>query len=240
MMNLFFQQVCFLLRKLGWKALLLLVCLWVFCSGGNFMMEWNGPYVDSIYTDNNAIYYWLICVFFIGAISVFLLYSIYRYKTRWMLIQGNRLSYVWADILFVMIIFILWYAMFMWIYYTYSIRAFAISQQEKHIVQAIQMFYLHLPDLPFIGQIFPYTIQNIIRSLMFNLCISSCIEFLVLLLIKEKHKLLEGIYLIIAFVLVWYVLMKFEFYVQILFYISLFVINIMTSKKSWNKKQMGG
>ena len=78
MMKLCFQQFTFLLRKLGWKVLLLLAFLWVFYSSSDFMIQWNGEYIDIVASDNKALYYWFICIFIIGAVSILLLYSIYR------------------------------------------------------------------------------------------------------------------------------------------------------------------
>lgn len=243
MMKLCFQQFTFLLRKLGWKVLLLLAFLWVFYSSSDFMIQWNGEYIDIVASDNKALYYWFICIFIIGAVSILLLYSIYRYKTRWMLIQGNRLAYIWADILFLMVVFILWYVMFMRVYYSYSIQGLALNEhveKAERIAQAVQMFYLYLPKLPLMGQLFPYTIKNIMRYFLFILFICSCIEYIVLVLIKEKQKLLEVIYLVIVFVLSWYILMNIGFLGQIAFYIGFFIVNIIGSKKTWMKKKMGG
>ena len=90
-----------------------------------------GEYIDIVASDNKALYYWFICIFIIGAVSILLLYSIYRYKTRWMLIQGNRLAYIWADILFLMVVFILWYVMFMRVYYSYSIQGLALNEHVE-------------------------------------------------------------------------------------------------------------
>lgn len=54
MMKLCFQQFTFLLRKLGWKVLLLLAFLWVFYSSSDFMIQWNGEYIDIVASDNKA------------------------------------------------------------------------------------------------------------------------------------------------------------------------------------------
>ena len=64
-------------------------------------------------------------------------------------------------------------------------------EKAERIAQAVQVFYLYLPKLPLMGQLFPYTIKNIMRYFLFILFICSCIEYIVLVLIKEKQKLLE-------------------------------------------------
>lgn len=142
-----------------------------------------------------------------------------------------------------MVVFILWYVMFMRVYYSYSIQGLALNEhveKAERIAQAVQMFYLYLPKLPLMGQLFPYTIKNIMRCFLFILFISGCIEYVVLVLIKEKQKLLEIIYLVIVFVLSWYILMNIGFLGQIAFYIGFFIVNIIGSKKTWMKKKMGG
>lgn len=216
----------FVVKRQWWKVLLIYMLIMI------FNINLGGVEKDvKIIFNEMAFLSWFVGSFIIFEWMQIGLKRLYDSMIRFKLLPGNKISLILADISFVCLVFGIEFVIFNYIYQT--------NTYNQYLYKNVGDFYSNLQNQPFMSIFYPYRISNMVRTILYILCLSSFNEYCILLEKRIDEKKFR-FYEFIGFLFILIVLVFTPISLTIVIYGILIYYYVKECKYNWEHIEIGG